>query len=483
MIDKLKIQKAFKWQLLNISIQAILQIAFIMISARVLPQEIHGAFAILYAFVFVMAISSDVGVSTALIQRKDINLKHTSIAFYSSLCISLVLFLFVFLFSKYISVFYDQKIKVQDIRWASLIFIFMAIGKVSESFLIKNFRFKEIFISKSLSYFIGSIIVMYFLAINGFGLYALIIGFITTQSLNSILFFLWTRHSLLLRFGKKEFKDLYYFGSSFTLLRIVNYLSSQIDKLLMGKYLPLDTLSLYDKGQYIAKMPPKYIGNTIDSILFSAFSKIEDIEIKKNYLEKIVALIFGVSCYFAIVIFFNSSIIVKSILGPDWIDSAPFLRILAISIPAIILARIGDIVVRSENKMFRSLPIKIIFLIILLLSILVFRNASYLSLTAGIVVAYWIHALLMLFLSLSIVNANYLKMIKVIFVISAFTILVSLKYYLLSHYIQNDWLFLIINFFIDVILIAVIILIFKNDKNILGLINIFKRAIFITLKR
>lgn len=471
MIDKQKIRGAFKWQILNISVQAILEIAFIMISARVLPIEVHGAFAILYAFVFFMTISSEAGVSSALIQRKKVNAKHISTAFYSTLGISLILFVLIYLFSNTISTFYEQKIESEEIRWAALIFVFVTIGKVPESFLIRSFRYKELFIARSLSFFIGSILVMYLLAINDFGIYALIIGFMTTQGLTSIGFFLWSRPSFRLSFGRKEFLDLYYFGSSFTLLRIVNYLSSQIDKLMMGKYLPLATLSLYEKGQYITKMPPKYIGNIIDSIMFSTFSKIEGKGIKKGYLLKIISVIFSISSYFTILLYFNSSIAVKSILGKDWIDVIPFMEILVLSIPAIILARVGDIVVRSENKMFRSLPIKITFLSILLLSIFSFKDSNYLTLTASIVVSYWVHALLMLFLALSILESLYLRFFKMLFVIIGLGIILVLKYQAMSHFFQNEWIFLFLNLLTDVLIIAGNTYIFRNNTYVKGIIK------------
>ena len=477
MIHKEKIKKAFKWQLLTISVHAVLQISFIMLGARLIPKEVHGAFAILYALVFMMSIFSDAGVSAALIQRKEINLKHISIAFYSSLIISLILFLLVFLFSSDISLFYEEKIKIQEIRVASFIFVMIAVAKVSESLLIREFRYKELFISKSFSFFIGNIIVMCILAVNNLGIYALIIGFITMQFINSLTFFLWTRHTLLIRFGKKEFQELYYFGYSFTILRIVNYLCSQIDKLLIGRYLPLDVLSLYEKGQYVSKMPPKYLGNIVDSLMFSVFSKIDDDVIKKDYFVKICALILVISSYFSILLFFNSSLVVTIFLGQDWIKSIPFLQILSLSIPAVILSRIGDIVVRSENKMLKSIPIKLFFFSLLILVILYFKNHNYLMLTSIIVVSYWIHSILMLYLSLSIVNARYFRMIKLLLIILMAVAFISLKYYSFSFLIPNPWLFLIFNLFVDIVIIYGLAFIFRNNSDVHGATQIFKNLI------
>lgn len=404
MIDKKKIKGAFKWQVLNISTQAILQFAFIMISARVLPKEVHGAFAILYALVFVMTISSEGGVSSALIQRKEVNPKHVSIAFYLTLLLSVTFFLLLTLFSHRIVLFYDEKITENQIFCASLIFVIMALGKVSEAFLIKNFNFKKIFISKNISFFLGNIVVMYIVARFNGGIYALIWGYVATQLFTSILYYSFARHSLRPSFANKEFKELFYFGSSFTLLRIVNYLSSQVDKLLLGKYFSITSLSVYEKGQFLSKMPPKYIGNSIDSIMFSAFAKIELVETKKNYFATITSWIFLITIYFGIVFYFNAQLIIDVILGESWSEVQPYLELLSLTIPALLFARLGDVLVRSENKMFKSIPIKIIFLLSLVTSIYLMKDMELYNVSIAIVACYWLHGVLMLILSTNLLR-------------------------------------------------------------------------------
>ncbi len=471
MIEKKLLKSAFKWQVLNISLQAILQFTFIYISARVLPKEVHGAFAILNALIFVMTISSEGGVSSALIQRKTVNDKHVSIAFYITVLISTVLFIAIFFTAGFISDFYDQKIAVDEIRWASFVFVLMALGKVSESYLIKYFKYKELFISKNVSFLIGNIIGVYIFATLGFGIYALIYGFIITQSINTGIYYFFYRHSLKFDWGKKEFNELFYFGSSFTLLRVVNYLSSQVDKLLIGKFYSVTALSIYEKGQYISKMPAKYVGNTIDSLMFSAFSKIEDTVKKGNYFLLISAGILFSGLYFACLFFFNSDLIVSIILGDNWLDTVPYLQLLSISIPAILLARLGDVVVRSENKMFKSLPVKLAFLILIIASIYVFKDSELLFVTAVVVGCYWLHGAAMFVLSIILLKSNPLKFIKLYALILVLTLLLILKYSSIDLLGLSNIYKIIFNILTDLVLLLGVGLLFRKNPFVIKIKN------------
>ena len=359
MLHKGKVRNAFKWQVLNISLQAVFQIAFIMMSARVLPKEVHGVFAILNSFIFVLSITSEGGVSSAIVQRKEINKKHISISFYITMILGLLMFLTIFGFSGVIANFYDEKVTQQQLILASFIFIFKSLGSVSRAFLVRNFEFKQLFIANNLSFFIGNIIVVYILATLGYGIYALIYGYIITQFVQSVIYYLSAKHSFKIYWAKEEFNHLFYFGSSFMLLKITNFLSSQIDKLLLGKYVSVELLSIYEKGQFISKMPPKYFGNSIDAIMFSSFSKISDPDQKNTYFSNIALVIIAIMFFFSTFIFFNAELLVQFFLGKNWLDTVPYLKIFAFVMPAMLLARFGDIIVRSENKMFKGIPIKV----------------------------------------------------------------------------------------------------------------------------
>jgi len=457
------IKSAFFWQLLNVSFQAILQFAFIIISTRILPKEVHGTFAILNALIFVLTISSDGGVSSALIQKKNINKYHISIAFYFTLIVSLLLFITMFFLASPISSFYEGKIEIMEIRVASLVFIVMAVGKVSESFLIKDFRFKEIFISRSISVFIGNVIVLYILAINGFGIYAFIFAFLTAQVLQSGLNYYFAKHSFAFYWNKKELKELFFFGSSFTILRITNYAAAQMDKLLIGKFYSVYALSIYEKGQYISKMPSKYLGNVFDSVLFSTFSKTEKEQIKRSYFLKSSIALFSLGIYFSFLFFFNAELLVKVFLGKDWLDSIIYLQILSTLIPSILLARLGDVVVRAENKMYNSLPIKIVFLILIAGAILLFKEKPLVFVTKLIVGCYFAHGLMMIFISCKILKVRYLNILKRIVIITLCFVPLLAKYYFISILDISYIIKFLIYTLTDLLLIGIVVYIFRNN--------------------
>ncbi|MEP2937367.1 MAG: oligosaccharide flippase family protein [Gilvibacter sp.] len=462
MLHKGKVKSAFKWQVLNISLQAILQFVFIMLSARVLPKEIHGAFAIINSFVFVLSITSEGGVSNALIQRQDINKNHVSISFYITMFLSLFMFLSIAGFSKPIAQFYDEKVTATELVWASLIFIFKAWGSVSRAFLIRDFKFKQLFVSNNLSFFLGNIVMMYVLSKLGFGIYALIFGFIGTQFFQSMLYFYYAKHSLRWHWRKEEFNQIFKFGSGFMLLKITNYVSAQIDKLLIGKYFSVTALSIYEKGQFISKMPPKYVGNSMDAIMFSAFSKINDLKQKNKYFAQIVMAVMTAVTFFAVWWYYNATVLVRFILGDNWLDAVPYLEIFAFVMPAIILGRLGDIIVRSENKMFSGIPIKLGFMTGIIASVFMFKDKDLLLLTVMVVIVFWLHGFAMLALSWHILKSKIRQYYLAILAPIAVGLFFGVKNYLLRFLTTNDLYLTGIIILSDALIIGVALYIFRD---------------------
>lgn len=477
MLHKGQVKSAFKWQVLNISLQAILQFAFIMISARVLPKEVHGAFAILNSFIFVLSITSEGGVSSAIIQRKEINKKHVSISFYITMALSLFMFLLIAGFAQPIANFYEEKVTAKELVWASMIFIFKALGSVSRAFLVRDFKFKKLFFANNTSFIIGNLIVVYVLSVLDYGIYALIFGYVSTQLIQSLMYFLFAKHTIKLQWGKEEFNHLFHFGSSFMLLKITNYLSAQTDKLLIGKYFDVTALSIYEKGQFISKMPPKYLGNTIDAIMFSSFSKMNSRQQKNKYFALIITGIMILAFFFAVFVHFNAGIMVKLILGKNWLDAIPFLEIFAWVIPPMILARLGDVIVRSENKMFYGVPVKVGFLAGIVAAIFILKEGELLVLTAAVVCVYWLHGISMLLLSWSILKSRIGNYSKALLIPIGVGVVFAIKYYLVGLLDFGEWITLGINLLLDGLLILGALYYFRKHPALQSLLKQIKNKL------
>lgn len=477
MLEKGTVKKAFKWQIGNITLQAILQFAFIILSARLLEPEILGAYALINAFIFVLSITSEGGMSLAIIQSKEVNDKLVSISFYITMGLSLLMFLLVTLFAKNIAEFYDYKVTPMQLIVASSIFIFKAVGSVSRSFLIREFRFKEIFIATNLSFFVGNILVLILLVNLDMGVYALIGAASTMVFFFSMINYYYARHSLKFKWGREEFKFLYHFGAGSILLQTTNYLSSQMDKMLIGKYFAMAPLSMMERGQFIAKMPPKYIGNSIDSIMFSAFSKITKDEQKTSYYKLIMKVVMTFVYLFGVFFFFNAEVIVQGFLGPKWTEAVPFLQVFAFSMPPIILARLGDVIVRAENKMYNSFFIKIGFLLSLVAVILWLKSSTLLNVTIGIVITYWLHSIAMLILSARILKSSVLSYATSVLIPIGLAIIFAIKYYIIELLPVSAIWHLVINLLIDIALLGAVLYRFRENDMIASSLEFIKNKI------
>jgi len=455
----MRAQQALYWQIGNVVVSAVLQLLFLTFSSRLIPKEVHGSFAILNSLIFLASMFSEGGVGSALIQRKNINKRHVSIAFYFSFLISIILFALLFFSAEFFESLYSSKITANHVRFASTAFIAMTLGKISGSLLIRNFEFKKIFIVNSVSYFVAYILVGLVLAYTMRSLWAFIIALIMFHLIKALLNYYYYRHSFNFHFRREEFRQIFDYGSSFTVLRLIAYITGQVDKIILGKLISANALGVFEKSQFISKMPSKYIGISINSVLFSYLSKIAVVEKKNSLIKVLLVILILLSGNLGIILYYNSDLIVYILLGESWLDVSPLLRILAWNVPLMLVAMLCDIVVRSENIILYSIPIKFTYALLIMYVLIRFYDFGLESLFQYLVLLSLIHTMSMLLLISKYLKINWIDMLSILINTGPVLVVIALKYCWIKSSLISDYRvsFFMINILLDVLLQIVVI--------------------------
>ncbi|AKB76259.1 Lipopolysaccharide biosynthesis protein WzxC [Methanosarcina lacustris Z-7289] len=251
------------------------QFIVIIVLARLLYPEDFGIIGMAVIFTGLVQTINELGLSAAIIQKKNINDNHLSTSFWISLGLGISLFITTVIISPYIADFFKNELVGPVVSVLSIGFIFGSCSVVHRSLLQKNIEFKKIAITEIVaSVMSGSLSII--LALFGFGVWSLVFGTILSNFTRSVLLWKVCTWRPSMTFDLTSFKELFSFGAHVMGSRFLNYIDSNIDYLLIGKFLSATALGHYTLAYQLSTFPLTRISSIITSVTFPTFSIIQD---------------------------------------------------------------------------------------------------------------------------------------------------------------------------------------------------------------
>lgn len=274
---KLKTISALKWNTFLSSSQVIINILKLSFLARFINPEDFGLMAIITIVLGFSELFMDFGLSASVLQNDELTKKDLSSIFWMNIIFGFFIFLFIQLISGTISDFYNEPRLSFYIKLTSFGIIFSSLGKNSKTILQKNFKF-DILSKVELISNITSLCVSIFLAFLGYGVIALIIGYLINIIVSNITFiFLDYKNIGTYRyFSFNSIKNTFNLGFFQTTGQFFNYFSKDFDTLLIGYFFNSTTLGNYSLAKQLALRPLQFIIPIISKVGLSLFPKIKN---------------------------------------------------------------------------------------------------------------------------------------------------------------------------------------------------------------
>lgn len=382
-VNKQKLVKSGIWQFSNTIVVILSQIVANAIIARYVSKKEFGIMAITNAFINFASFFSEAGMGDALMQRREIDQQHKNAALFFSVCLSGVIYIVLFSIAPLIAEFYGDPILIPVLRVLGLSFIFLSLGSSSFNLLQKNFKFKHVFFSDSLSLFFSNVLGV-ILAMKGYGVWSLVYSILFYNVGRLVMVWILEPIPIFLGAKLKHWKDLFNYGMGLTLIRIYNFMSGFGIMLLIGKLVPIQTLGTFERSYRISNIPVRYLGDMIQKVMMPFMVKIND-EKEKLFSFFYRALTFSNALLFPISIFMLvfCKPIVLLLLGSKWMDAVLPMQILFLSVPFRITTKVSDVLMRATNLVFKNANRKLQYVIVLFVTVFF---ASYWGIT-GIAIA------------------------------------------------------------------------------------------------
>jgi O-antigen/teichoic acid export membrane protein len=334
MSDHLDIKKnmtqGLKWASASQGLNYLIQFVVWAILARLLPSSSFGALSIAMVVVSLAGIFNELGMSTAIVQRKDLEQRHLVAAFWICVSIGGSFLLLALTVAPFSGRFFGNATIMRLVMILAVKYLVDSFGVVPGAILRRGLSFRTLAIIdiwSNLTYSATSLI----LALSGMGIVAVGLGYLCSSIVNVSQ--LWARTSFRpnLSFDKKGFLELFHFGRNILAFKAVNYFTGNTDVVLVGKFLGTATLGYYSLASSLANFPRQRLSQLISNIAFPAFSRMqEDLgEVRRGYL-KIVRYAAAVNFPLLIGLMLLASHFVVLVYSAKWSPMIVPLRILCV---------------------------------------------------------------------------------------------------------------------------------------------------------
>lgn len=266
-----------KWMTISTIVSSIVGILRLSILTRFLDKSDFGIVAVLTLILGLTSMLSDMGFATVIMHKQDMNRRQFSSLFWIQLAVYFVLYFVIICFTKPISLFYNEPLLCYLIPLSLLDLLFIGFGKLYETVLQKNFQFRIIAIRNIVSCIL-SLLLAILLAFMDCGVYTLVISTLFASAFLSVWnFILGQKHiKLQLCCSVKENIPLIKIGLYQTGTQIVDYLCTKLDVLIIGKFLGMEALGLYNLSKEFIFRFIQIINSIVNKVLTPAFAKIQN---------------------------------------------------------------------------------------------------------------------------------------------------------------------------------------------------------------
>jgi len=309
----------------------IFRFATSIVIARILDPKDFGIVSIATMVIYYSNSFTNFGFNQALVQRKDITQKHVDAVFTFDLTVSVIMATSIFLSAGAISVFFNSPESKDVIRVLSVVFILTTLHDLPYVLLRRDIEFKVISVIDMIREVSMSLITL-MLAYLGFSYWSIVWGHIIPLFFAAIYLLYKVRSPLKITVDYSSIRELFHFSMWSFIQMQIYFLSSRIDRIIIGKFLDMNMLGLYEKSKSLSQMPSESLGDKINAVLFSSFSRAQDDkkEIARLFNKSLILVsVINFPIYFGL--FSISEHFVLVLLGEKWSAMIPVFQIMAVA--------------------------------------------------------------------------------------------------------------------------------------------------------
>lgn len=390
----------------------IVQFIVQIVLARILAPEAYGTVALITVFTTIFQVFVDSGLGNALIQKKDADDLDFSTVFYTNIAFCVILYTIIFFISPIIANFYNDASLTILIRVLSITILISGIKNVQQAYVSKKLMFKKFFWA-TIGGTIVAAIVGIAMALNGFGVWALIAQQLTNLTIDTIILWITVKWRPKLQFSFQRLKGLFSYGWKLLVSAIIDTVYNNIRSLIIGKKYSSSDLAYYNKGKQFPNLIINNVNTAIDSVLLPTMSNVQDSKEKvKAMTRKSIKTSVFIMAPLMMGLAFCANNVIELLLTEKWLPAVPYLCIFCITYMfyPIHTANLNAIKAMGRSDLFLKLEIlkKVVGIILLLATM----NISVMAMAYSLIISSFLSQIINAWPNKKLLNYSYVEQMK-----------------------------------------------------------------------
>ncbi len=354
-----RLAHAFSWELGGRLLLTAIGVVVSILLARMLSPEDFGEMAVVTVTIVLAKMLIDVGLGSALIQRRKLHPAYADSVFALNLFAGVVLALTVYFAAPAIAGFYEIPRLQALLRVVGGVFVLYAFAGVQMTLLRRDLRF-DLLAKVSVTSALGSAVVAVSFALSGAGVWSLEAQAVAQAFFTAAGTWMVSRWRPAGLVSLKALRRLWAFGFRVFLTSVLENVFSRLDTLIIARLFPVATLGYYNRARNLDQLIIGYSSGALMSVLFPFFSRHQHSGerfvqmVRKGYAILLFAVFFLLGGFFVVAQEF-----VPALLGDQWIPAAQFFRILLLSSYAYPLSALLLNVLISRGRSRRLLRVEL----------------------------------------------------------------------------------------------------------------------------
>ena len=324
-------QRSVRGGIVTIAAQAskfVLKFGSTIVLARLLSPEDYGLIGMAAVVTGFVEYFKDLGLSTATIQRQEINHRQIGTLFWINLGVGCLVALIIAGLAPAIAAFYNEP-RLEGITQALAInFVFGGLTVQHQALLRRQMQFTSLAKIEVVAMAMGvaaAVIGGYY----GLSYWALVLMLMITALTNAVGVWIACRWRPGLPQTDSEIGSMLAYGGNLTGFSLVNYFSRNLDNILIGRRWGSGQLGLYAQAYRLLLLPIQQINNPINSVALPTLSSLQsEPEKYSRYYYKAILLITTLGMPIVAFMFATADDLILLVLGKQWLGVVPLFKFL-----------------------------------------------------------------------------------------------------------------------------------------------------------
>lgn len=309
------------------------QIAQLAILSRMLTPDDFGVVGMAVAVTGFIRLFQDMGLTSATIQRRDIDQSLVSALFFLNLAVGIGLMIVCWLAAPVAGYVFDDNRVTMVIVFLALAIPLLALRAQHWALVSRRMEFLKLNIGQLISNAAGIIVACIAAWRTDLGYWSIVAGQLVTGAVDVIYFWIVSRWVPSIPRRGSGARSAVNFGLRIMLSNILGWVWKQSDNALIGFRWGSVELGYYARAYSILLLPLMLISGPVASAVIPALSRLQDEREKWTELFTCVArAVTMMSALVAAILFVNSGFIIDLALGPGWDQTRVIFGVLVLSI-------------------------------------------------------------------------------------------------------------------------------------------------------